>query len=354
MKNKTIAINNINIIGEGIPPYTIAEIGTNHNQSIDIAKELILRAAEAGFSCVKFQTYEVDEIVGEGVTAKDYGLDKYYGDISAAEMFAKYLKTPKEWFPELNKICREIGIDCATTIHGKHGLEWVKNLDFDLIKIASMDHNNFPFLKSLVNSLEMPILISFGMAELEDIDCAIEILSNHQFGVGLFHCVSVYPPKSFELRLSNIPYLAQRYGLPVGFSDHSDDVVTVLSAVALGAKVFEKHITLNRKSSGPDHAFAIEPVEMKEYIRGISSLYTSLKNNEFCILGERERIARTSYLKSIVAISDIPAGSILEPSCLGLLRPGHGIPPKELDSIIGRTTIKKISKGSLINWSSLA
>jgi sialic acid synthase SpsE len=93
---------------------------------------------------------------------------------------------------------------------------------------------------------------------------------------------------------------------------------------------------------------------MKEYIRGISSLYTSLKNNEFCILGERERIARTSYLKSIVAISDIPAGSILEPSSLGLLRPGHGIPPKELESIIGRTTIKKISKGSLINWSSLA
>ena len=354
MNNKSIAINNIRIIGEGLAPYTIAEIGTNHNQDISIAKELILKAAEAGFSCVKFQTYEVDEIVGEGVTAKDYGLDKYYGDISAVEMFSKYLKTPKEWFPELNKTCREIGIDCATTIHGKHGLDWVNNMDFDLIKIASMDHNNLPFLKSLVNSSPMPILISFGMAELEDIDNAVEILTNHQPGVGLFHCVSVYPPKSFELRLSNIPFLARRYGLPIGFSDHSDDVVTALTAVALGAIIFEKHITLDRKSTGPDHAFAIEPIEMREYIQGISSLFTSLKNNEFSVLGERERIARSSYLKSIVAISDIPSGSVIDVNSLGFLRPGHGIPPKELDSIIGRVAIKKIPKGSLINWSNLA
>ena len=129
-------------------PYLVAEIGTNHNQDFRNARDLVQAVADAGFDCAKFQTYEADEIVSGNVTARDYGLDKYYGNVSAQEMFSRYLKTPKEWFPELRDLCRGLGLDCATTIHGAHGLNWARTMDFDLIKIASMDHNNLPFLKA--------------------------------------------------------------------------------------------------------------------------------------------------------------------------------------------------------------
>ena len=136
---------------------------------INIAKALIKEIAKAGFDCAKFQTYEANEIVNEIITSKDYKLENLYGNIPAIDMFDKYLKTPKDWFPELIELCHDLGIDCATTIHGSNGINWIKDLNFDIIKIASMDHNNFPFLRNIINNIKQPILISFGMAEFYDI-----------------------------------------------------------------------------------------------------------------------------------------------------------------------------------------
>lgn len=348
-----IDINGKTIIGDECDPYLIAEIGTNHNQDINIARDLIKAVAEAGFDCAKFQTYEPDEIVSGIVRASDYGLDKYYGDISASEMFDKHLKTPKEWFPELIELCKQFDIDCATTIHGAHGLSWARNMNFDLIKVASMDHNNLPFLRSLVDSINAPILISFGMADLPDVDAAVETLRSHRFGVGLFHCVSVYPPRSEELRLANIPFFKKRFAVPVGFSDHADDVTTSLAALSLGSSMFEKHVTLDKNAHGPDHPFALEPEEMKSYVNGIRILAKGLASGDYQIPKRSEAKIRHAYLKSVVTACDIPAGSKLTALDLVLLRPGTGIPPKDIEKVIGCTTIRALNKGSVLTWDDL-
>lgn len=340
-------------IGSGCSPYLIAEIGTNHNQDIQVARDLVKEVAEAGFDCAKFQSYEADEIVSGNVSARDYGLDKYYGDIMAVEMFSKYLKTPKEWFPELRDLCRQLGIDCATTIHGAQGLAWARHMDFDLIKIASMDHNNLPFLRSLVNAIDAPILASFGMAALEDIDAAVKMLLPHRSGVGIFHCVSIYPPHPEELRLANIPFLQKRFPVPVGFSDHADDVITSLAALSLGSRLFEKHVTLDKKSDGPDHLFALEPDQMKVYVKGIRILANGLDSCEFESPTVEESAVRTAYLKSIVAARDLPAARKLDSADLTLVRPGTGISPKDMDAVLGRTLRHSVKKGAVLTWDDL-
>lgn len=350
---KKIRVNNKSLIGDFTSPYLIAEIGTNHDQKLGTAIDLVIAAANAGFDCAKFQTYEPHEIVSGEVRASEYGLDKYYGDISAVDMFERYLKTPKSWFPQLKEVCQDYGIDCATTIHGAHGLAWANKVGFDVIKIASMDHNNFPFLLSLVNQIEAPVLISFGMAELEDIDEAISILKEHKKGLGLLHCVSLYPPKPDELRLFNIKFFTDRYGVPVGFSDHTDDVITSLAASAFGACVFEKHITLNKDGNGPDHAFALEPSEMKSYVRGIRSLAEEQASRTFSAPKKNEVAIRQAYMKSIVIVDDLPKGHIIKSTDIALIRPGKGLAPKEFSHVINKKLNKSLNRGHLLSWNDL-
>jgi len=350
---KLINLNGKPRIGDGLPPYLIAEIGTNHNQEIEIARSLVEKIAENGFDCAKFQTYEADEVVGCALRSSDYGLDKYYGDISALELFDRHLKTPKKWFPELRDLCHQYGIDCATTIHGAHGLEWAKKMNFDLIKIASMDHTNLPFLRRIVNNIDAPILISFGMAELSDIDAAVKLLKPHNAGLGIFHCVSIYPPNPEEMRLSNISFLRQRFSEPIGFSDHADDIITSMAALALGARLFEKHVTLNKKTRGPDHLFALEPHQIRSYVSGLRNLAEGIDSGEFEAPTSKESTARSSYLKSIVAAHDLPAGRKLEAGDLTLVRPGNGIPPKDFDAVIGRVVRRSLQKGAVLIWDDL-
>jgi sialic acid synthase SpsE len=340
-------------IGDDCFPYLIAEIGTNHNQDIQIARDLVKAVANAGFDCAKFQSYEADEIVSSNVRASDYGLEIYYGDISAVEMFDRYLKTPKEWFPELRDLCRQYGIDCATTVHGPQGLAWARKMNFDLIKVASMDHNNLPFLRSLVNVVDAPILISFGMAELVDIDAAVETLLKHKPGIGIFHCVSIYPPRPEELRLANISFLRERFPVPVGFSDHADDVITSLAALSLGSRLFEKHVTLDKRSHGPDHPFALEPDEMKSYVNSLRIMAGHLDDGAFEVPTSKESAIRDVYLKSIIVARDLPAGHKLEFNDLTLVRPGVGIPPKDMEFVMGRVLRHPLQQNTLLAWDDL-
>lgn len=353
MQFPELSLANGKKIGVGNEPYTIAEVGTNHDQSLSKCKGLVTAVAEAGFDCVKFQTYEPFEIVSNEVMASDYDLDSVYGDISAYEMFDRYLKTPKEWFPELIDFSRSLGLDVATTLHGDHGINWAVDMDFDLIKVASMDHNNFPFLQSLVSHLKCPILISFGMGKIEDIEAAVEILSGHCRGAGMFHCVSIYPPKVKEMRLANVKYFSERFSLVTGLSDHTDDVVSSLAAYALGARIFEKHVTLNREDLGPDHPFALNPQEMKEYVGGLKVLHDDLHSDDFIQPVERERSTGDKYLKSLVASKALLKGSKLQRSDLSFARPGTEIPPGELATVIGCILLCDLSAGDLLKRSFL-
>ncbi len=344
--------------GGGWAPYVIAEVGTNHNRNLDTARALIRAIAGTGCDAVKFQIYEPEEIVSGGVTTADYGLQGLYGDISAQEMFRRHLQTPKEWFPGIRDLCRELGLGCGVTIHGDHGRDWAAGMDFDFIKIASMDHTNLPFLAGLVNAVRTPILISFGMADLTDIDAAVRVLRPHRYGVGLFHCIAIYPPQPDELRLGNIAFLQQRYGLPVGFSDHTADVATGLGAVTHSATFFEKHVTLDRRQPGPDHPFALEMDELTRYVAGLAAEARrprrDIANPIFVAPSPREAAKRASYLKSVIARRDLPAGSRLTADDLYLARPGTGISPAQLSEVVGRRLERAVSAETPLQWADLA
>ncbi|MDB3953104.1 N-acetylneuraminate synthase family protein [Alphaproteobacteria bacterium] len=340
-------------IGPSEPPYIIAEIGTNHNRSKETAKEMIHKIGEAGAQCVKFQIYEPNEIVSANVCAADYGLDHWYGNISAQEMFAKHLMTPKEWFPELKEECHALDLDFAATIHGPNGLVWSAEAKPDLIKIASMDHTNLPLLESLSGTVPSPILISFGMAQLADIDTAMAVLGTHPPGVGMFHCTAVYPPRPEELMLGKITYYQDRFDVSVGFSDHSDDTTTALASFGIGARFFEKHVTMDQKQQGPDHPFALEFPAFTKYVDDLQMAFVSIGKNTFREPSTREISNRSAYLKSLIATRDLSAGEIIKASDIYLARPGTGIQPKELCRIVGRILGRDVPAETPLMWEDL-
>jgi N,N'-diacetyllegionaminate synthase len=338
------------VIGEGLPPYVIAEIGTNHNQDFDLAKQMVQQIAQAGADCAKFQIYEPDEIVNAQVKASEYGLEALYGDVSTQEMFRNHLQTPKEWFPRLVEECHQHNLDCAVTIHGENGLAWVMDQEVDLIKIASMDHTNTPFLQSLVNVVNVPILISFGMAELDDIEKAAQVLAQHTLGFAMFHCVAIYPPEPEELRLHNIVYLQKQFDAHVGFSDHAEDTVTATAALALGAQFFEKHVTTDKTQAGPDHPFALEMDELATYVEQLKHLQPALGGTEFIPPCQREIKNRHAYVKSVTTKRDLSTGHCIDASDVYLVRPGTGIVPGDLSRVIGKTLIRDVSAETPLQW----
>ncbi|MCX6938286.1 MAG: N-acetylneuraminate synthase family protein [Verrucomicrobia bacterium] len=339
-------------IGADCEPYIMAEVGTNHNRDLATARTLLKEIAAAGCDCAKFQIYEPDEIVSGRVRASAYGLDQLYGDISAREMFGRHLQTPKAWFPELRDYCHELGMDFSATIHGPDGLAWAQTIGLDVVKIASMDHNNTPFLKSLVNRVKAPILVSFGMGYLEDIDATVEILRGHGPGAGVFHCCAVYPPTPEEVRLANIPFLQARERVPVGFSDHTMGVETALAARAFGAGFFEKHLTLDRKQSGPDHPFAMQPEEFAEYIAVLKKTPAGRPEAgaAFVPPSARELKNRSEYLKSVILREARPAGHRITADDVYLARPASGIPPREMQAVIGAVLARDVEAESVLRW----
>jgi N,N'-diacetyllegionaminate synthase len=352
-KDKTLKIRGSEAIGLELQPYVLGEIGTNHNRDIECAKLMVAEIARAGVHCAKFQIYEPGEIVSASVRADDYGLDAQYGDISAQEMFEQYLKTPKNWFPELRALCHQFGIACATTIHGEIGLAWANDTDVDIIKIASMDHNNFPLLEAVVNNIKVPILASFGMAELEDIDRAVEILSRHRHGFGIFHCVAIYPPTEAELRLENVRFFEDRYECLVGFSDHTEGISSAVHARKGGAAFFEKHVTFDRAQMGPDHPFAIEFDELSTYVNALSKTIRgseSMEVSAFMPPSDRETANRTAYLKSVISRRPLNRGEIIRNEDVYLARPGHGIPPSGLNRVIGTKVTRDVPAEFVLEW----
>jgi N,N'-diacetyllegionaminate synthase len=342
-------------IGAGHDSYVIAEIGTNHNGSLETARRMLHELSATGVDCAKFQIYEPDEIVSARVRASDYGFDQLYGDIPAQEMFERYLKTPKTWFPELRDLCHSLGMDFSATIHGLDGLRWASAVGLDIVKVASMDHTNLPFLRSLVDAVDAPLLLSVGMASLPDVDALMATVATHAKGVGLFHCCAIYPAPIEDVRLPNIPFLIERYRVPVGFSDHTLGADAALSARTSGAVVFEKHVTLDRTQPGPDHSFALEMGPFKDYVTALKrqTPQPTPAPDAFLEPPDRERLNRVVALKSIVSRRALEAGRVLEMDDLYLARPGSGISPASLTQVLGRALRRPVAEETPLQWEDL-
>ncbi|MHB1126202.1 MAG: N-acetylneuraminate synthase family protein [Bacillota bacterium] len=336
-------------VGDCSPCFIIAEIGTNHNMSLSMTRELIAVAAEAGVDAIKFQTYHWQDIVHPGIRMSEYG---YPSDKPWYQYIEERLSLPREWYPDLFEEARRKGLIPLSTPHCLECADFLLSLDTPAFKVASMELTNTPFLAGLAQ-IGRPIILSVGMGDLPEISKAIEVIRKHGLEkIVLTHCVSLYPPQPQDINLKNIPALKLFADLPVGFSDHSLGTSTAVAAVALGASVIEKHITLDRKMEGPDHSFAMEPSELCRLVKEIREMELALGSNNRQI-SQRELANRALYRKSLVAADDIPAGSLIEKDSILITRPGTGISPEYLDIVTGLQVTQKIRQFQPITWDKL-
>lgn len=339
------------LVGEGHPAFVIAEIGTNHNRRIETAKELIRATAESGADSVKFQIYEADDIVSHKVRPADYGLEKMFPSESMHQVFDRKLRTPREWFPELVNYSRELGLLPLATAHSRSGAEFIVRQGMCAIKIASMDMNNLPVLDEIAQVATVPVIFSTGLSELDEIGETVEVFKKRKVPFAILHCVANYPAAFEELHLKNMEVIRELHQVPVGFSDHTLSTLSSAVAVALGACIIEKHITLNRQDTGPDHPFALEPSEFKRLVSDIRLVEKAYQSNGgFKGPSERELAKRVSYRRSLVASVDIPKGTVIAKDQVKITRPGNGIPPKFFSEVVGRKALRPISAESPIEW----
>lgn len=347
MAQKPIKIGNKQI-GPNEPIFIIAEAGVNHNGNLDMALELVDVAAEAGADCIKFQTFKAEQVVTKKGKMADYQKKNIGKTESQLEMIKK-LELPEEFYPPIIKRCKEKGIIFSSAPHG--GIESAKllmTLGLPFIKVGSGDLTNKPFLDYLA-SLDIPLIISTGMSSMKEVVEADLWLRKAGAREYVFlHCTTNYPCPLDEVNLSAMKTMMERFpNVLIGYSDHTLGYEVVLAATACGARVIEKHLTLDKNLLGPDHVASSDPEEFTKVVGVIRNVEKILGSPEKKPNPSEEKIMKVAR-KSIVSIRDIKKGEKLDPSNIGVKRPGGGIDPKKFEDIIGKTAKKDIKGDSLL------
>lgn len=323
-------------------PFMVAEIGSNHNGDIKLAKKLIDEAVRCGCHSVKFQAWRKQTLFSKPMYAGNRTLEK---DI---DQYAFELKIYKE----LKKHCGKKRIIFSSSVFSKKEVDFcVDELDMELIKIASMDVNNYPFLEYVAKKGK-PIALSTGLASLAEIAEAYELITKYNKNLILLHCVALYPPKDKQVNLNNIDMLRDAFDCPIGFSDHTLGTAIPLASVVKGACLIEKHFTLDKKMAGWDHAVSADPEDMKIIVsesRRIAKALGSYKR----IIDQDRLEKRKVFRRSIVAVRDLKKGQKLTKRDIELLRPGTGLEPKYLNQVLNRRLRKNLRKGELLKMADL-
>ena len=331
--------------------FIIAEAGSNwksgsYEEDLEQAKKLIKIASKAGADAVKFQTYKADTVYAYNAGNSNYlaeqGINKEINEIF------EYLSMPYEMISELSQICNDEKIIFMST---PFSVEDAKQIDpfVSLHKIASFEINHVRLIEFL-SKTEKPILISTGASTIDEIDFAVNLIKNNKNNeIGLLQCTSKYPAPIESLNLSAIPKMKERYNIPIGFSDHSvEPLIGPLTAVGLGATIIEKHFTLDKNLTGPDHSFAITPQELELMVKSIRQADKTKGNGKKIILNEEQELLLFAK-RRIQAIKDIRKGDILKEGFnFEVLRPGNrirGLEPRFLDKINGTKSTKNVLKG---------
>jgi N-acetylneuraminate synthase/N,N'-diacetyllegionaminate synthase len=342
---KTIQVGDKSI-GAGAPVFVIAEAGVNHNGDLEMAKRLIDVAIKAGADAVKFQTFKAETLVTATAPKAEYQTQTTPVDESQLEMLRK-LELSNEDHDELSAYCRRNGILFLSTPFDEDSADLLDALSVPVFKISSGDLTNTPLLEHVAKKRK-PVILSTGMADLAEVRDAVETLNAAGCDeVVLLHCVSDYPADPADVNLRAIQTLRKTFNLPVGFSDHTQGLEVALAAAALGASVIEKHFTLDRNLPGPDHRASLEPDELTRFVSGIRTVESSLGSGEKVPTAREIETAKVAR-RSIVATQTIPAGTIVERNMIAAKRPGTGLPPARLNSIVGRKTRIEIPVGTLL------
>ena len=334
------------------PVTVIAEAGINHNGSIKQAKELINVAVEAGADYIKFQTFIADKLVSKKAKpakyqSKNLGISN---NDSQYEMLKK-LELSEDQYRELNEYCYRNNIKFLSTPFDKGSADMLINFGIDYLKVPSGELTNKPFLKCM-GSYNMPVILSTGMGTLSEIQDALYVLTSQAItldDITVLHCNTEYPTPFKDVNLRAMSTIKRTFDVKIGYSDHTLGVEVPVAAVALGAKIIEKHFTLDRNLPGPDHKASLEPGELKEmvkYIRNIEmAMGTGVKKASPSELSNIP-VAR----KSIHTAKDLSEGDRIKASDLIMLRPGDGISPMRIDEIIGKIATRDIINGEKVDW----
>jgi len=338
-------------IGPGQPVYVVAELSANHLQDFARAEAIVRAAAAAGADAVKLQTYTADTITldADGPLFRIGGSTPWEGE-RLYEIYQRAF-TPWEWQPALSSLARELEIDCFSAPFDPSAVEFLEKLDLPAYKIASFELIDLPLVERCARTGK-PVILSTGMASLEEIGEAIAAArAAGDGGVALLKCTSAYPSPAVALNLRSISELSARFDVPVGLSDHTLDPEVPVSAVALGACIVERHLTLRRADGGPDAVFSLEPAELAAMVKSIRLCEQALGAPRFGP-GEAER-EMLRFRRSLFVVRDIRAGEALTHANVRSLRPGAGLAPKHLREVIGRRAACDLARGTPLAWEHL-
>ena len=335
-------------IGPGHPVYLVAELSANHNQSFDHAARIIEAAKDGGADAVKLQTYTPDTItiasdreefrIGGGTIWDGRNLHDLYREA--------YM--PWEWQPRLKKLAEDLGMDCFSSAFDPTAVDFLEEMDVPAHKIASLELVDIPLIQKMAGTGK-PLIMSTGMATVEEIEEALQ--SAREAGasqIALLKCTSAYPAPAEEMNLRTIPEMARRFGVPVGLSDHTLGIAVPVAAVALGACIIEKHLTLSRSTPGPDSAFSLEPQEFKAMVDAVRIAEKALGEVHFG-LSVKEEASRV-FRRSLFVVEDVKQGEAFTVANVRSIRPGDGLHPRHLTEVLGKSAPRGIKRGTPLRW----
>jgi pseudaminic acid synthase len=338
-------------IGAGHPPFIVAELSGNHNGDLHRALALTEAAKRAGADAVKLQTYTADTITLDCAAPAFQIVGGPWDGRRLCDLYRE-ASTPWEWHPALFAHCREIGLPVFSTPFDPTAVEYLEAFEPPAYKIASFELVDLPLIER-VAATGRPLILSTGMATLAEIEAAIATARAAGCrDLAVLHCVSSYPADPADARLRTIPDLAARTGTVVGLSDHSLGTTVAVAAVALGAAVVEKHLTLRRADGGPDAGFSSEPAEFAALVRDCRAAWAASGRPRYaCSPAEQ---ASRRLRRSLFVVADMAAGEMFSPATVRSIRPADGLPPEHLYAVIGRRASRPIARGTPLAWDMLA
>lgn len=328
----------------------IAEAGVNHNGSIDIAKQLVDKAVEAGVDMIKFQTFKAEKLVSKSAKQAEYQKKNIGAKADDSQLnMLKKLELSEQDHQTLIDYCNKKGIRFFSTAFDMESIDYLHSLDLGLWKIPSGEITNYPYIKKIALYHE-PVILSTGMCELDDVSAAMCVLIKNgvqRNQITILHCNTEYPTPFEDVNLKAMLELKEEFQTKVGYSDHTKGIEVPIAAVALGASVIEKHFTLDRNMEGPDHKASLEPDELEAMVSAIRHIELALGSGKKTV-SESERKNIAIARKSIVAACPIQKGELLTEQNLTVKRPGNGISPMKWDEVVGMTAKRDFSEDELI------
>jgi N-acetylneuraminate synthase len=335
-------------IGPNQRVYVIAELSANHNQNFEQAVRIIQAAKDAGADALKLQTYTPDTITlrsdRECFQVKGGTL---WDGRTLHELYAEAY-TPWEWQPKLKQVADDLGLDLFSSPFDSTAVDFLEEMDVPAYKVASFELVDIPLIQKIARTGK-PLIMSTGMATLEEIDEAIRAARGAgAAAIAVLKCTSAYPALPEEMNLKTIPELARKFEVPAGLSDHTMGIAVPVAAVALGACIIEKHITLSRSAKGPDAAFSLEPHEFKQMVEAVRVAEKALGKPQFGVSAHEQ--SSLAFRRSLFVVQDVRKGEVFNAASVRSIRPANGLHTRYLSQVIGRRAMQDIERGTPLNW----